>query len=129
MKIMNCRKKLSLIILSLLLSSTNVLGQNENENENQNQGNGFFVEGAQLTLVQASTLRDDGFILVNYLGGCSGCETSLRYNDDTQIFAGVNAVKLRSSEINGLQAAAGSIFVDENNYIYKIRLFEVPRSF
>ena len=123
MKIMNCRKKLSLIILSFLLSSTNVLGQNENE------GNGFFVEGAQLTVVQASTLRDDGFILVNYLGGCSGCETSLRYNDDTQIFGGVNAVKLRSSEINGLQAAAGSIFVDENNYIYKIRLFEVPRSF
>ena len=125
MKIMNCRKKLSLIILSLLLSSTNALGQNEN----QNQGSGFFVEGAEVTVVQAATLRDDGVIFVDYLGDCSGCEKRLSYNDDTQIFAGVNAVKLRSSEINSLQGAIGSIFVDGNNYIYKIRLFEVPRPF
>jgi len=120
MKIINV---LSLVLLMLVLSINAVFAQSDSRD------GGFFTEGAIITVTQLPDLLNDGIISVNYNGdGCPDCGTELTYDEDTKIFAGINSAKLEPADIASLNAAAASIYVDGNNKILTMRLFELPGS-
>lgn len=118
---MKIKNTLFSVILISVLSITTSFSQSDS------RGNGFFNEGALLTVKQVPDLLNSGLISVDYNGnGCADCDTELSYDKDTKIFAGVNSIKLEVSDIAYLKKAPASVFVDEDNKILKIRLFEIP---